>query len=178
MMPRGCATQPVLLQQAHSLWAVARPSASRHSWRGDDSAHRIQCKCLSSTSCPRSSSCPAGQRSRKRPETYSFQSDAGKLGITGQGTSANVPTARTQELLSFLLQAGVVHMLPYFGNTTIEIGFPTVRCVDTTVFHVRSILLTNSDYAAAGEFFVSTKSLANGLTCRARTLIDHAKTGC
>ena len=75
-----------------------------------------------------------------------FNVTAGRLGITANGTSANllaeVQSAGTAFIPPTVL-AGVLHMLPYFGNRSVEIGFSHGKMrVDCTVFHTREILLS------------------------------------
>jgi hypothetical protein len=70
------------------------------------------------------------------------------LEITIEGTSAPV-RAEVQNSgvasIPFTVLAGVLHMLPYFGTNAVEIGFSHGKMrVDTTVFHNRSIVLTNT----------------------------------
>lgn len=44
--------------------------------------------------------------------------------------------------IPFTVLAGVLHMLPYFGNNTVDISLSKGKMrVDTTVFHNRRILL-------------------------------------
>jgi len=67
-----------------------------------------------------------------------------RLEITADGASANLQ-AQIQSSgaasIPFTVLAGVLHMLPYFGNNVVEIGFsPGKMRVDTTIFHNRSIL--------------------------------------
>jgi hypothetical protein len=70
------------------------------------------------------------------------------LEITIEGTSATLRAeVRNSGAASipFTVLAGVLHMLPYFGKNTVEIGFSHGKMrVDTTVFHNRSILLAGT----------------------------------
>jgi len=68
------------------------------------------------------------------------------LEITVDGASASLQ-AEVQSSgaasVPFTVLAGMLHMLPYFGNNAVEIGFsPGKMRVDTTVFHNRTIVQT------------------------------------
>lgn len=74
-----------------------------------------------------------------------FTATSQKLGILVKGVSetlaAGVQIAGTASVPLTIL-AGVVHVLPYFGEKTVEIGFSRGKMrIDTTVFHNRGILL-------------------------------------
>ena len=70
------------------------------------------------------------------------------LEITLEGASANLKAeVRNAGAASvpFTVVTGVLHMLPYFGENSVQIAFsPGKMRVDTTVFHNRRILLAGS----------------------------------
>ena len=81
-------------------------------------------------------------------EPVHFDITPNELEITIEGTSTTLRAQvqnRGAASVPFTVLAGVLHMLPYFGNNAVEIGFSHGKMrVDTTVFHNRSILLTGT----------------------------------
>lgn len=77
-----------------------------------------------------------------------FDITSNALEITIEGTSATLRAEvqnRGAASIPFTVLAGVLHMLQYYGENAIEIGFSRGKMrVDTTVFHNRSILLTGT----------------------------------
>ena len=71
-----------------------------------------------------------------------------RLGMTVDKNSAKIMVEAQRAgyaSIPFTILAGLVHVLPYFGSTNVEIGFSPGRVrVDTTVFHSRSILVSSS----------------------------------
>jgi len=76
-----------------------------------------------------------------------FDITSKRLEITADGASTNLQAevqSSGSASIPFTVLAGVLHMLPYFGNNVVVIGFsPGKMRVDTTIFHNRSILQTS-----------------------------------
>ena len=86
-----------------------------------------------------------------------FKVTSGRLGISTNGTSANLK-AEAQctgtALIPSTVFAGVLHILPYFGDRTVEIGLSKGKMrVDTTVFHTRDILLLSDNVERRRSLF-------------------------
>lgn len=90
-----------------------------------------------------------GEIPEDEEKAIEFKVTAGRLGITVDGTAANLMADVQSAGIAFIpstVLAGVRHMLPYFGNRTVEIGFSNGKMrVDGTVFHSREILLSSAE---------------------------------
>jgi len=75
-----------------------------------------------------------------------FDLSSGRLEISIEGASANLHAEVRRTGAAFVpltVLAGMVHVLPYFGNKPVEVGFsPGKMRVDTTIFHNRNIVLS------------------------------------
>jgi hypothetical protein len=97
--------------------------------------HRV-CVCLAAT---------GAETVGSRDDSVRIDVTRRRLEITVGGASSTVPAEVQRTGLAsipFTVLAGVLHMLPYFGNQPVEIAFSLGKMrVDDTVFHNRSIIV-------------------------------------
>lgn len=101
-------------------------------------------------------------------QVIQFQVIPRQLVIVADGRSANlaadVQTGGTAFVPATVL-VGVLHMLPYFGNGAVEIGFSRGKMrVESTVFHTRAISLTPAETSQRRRPSFRQRALQTNLT--------------
>ncbi len=80
-------------------------------------------------------------------KSVQFRVTSGKLGIRFEAAATALPAsvrAIGAASVPVTILAGMIHVLPYFGDAEVEIGLsPGKLKIDTTVFHNRNIVVSN-----------------------------------